>query len=125
LQNSAKSKEVKTATDLCQNSDKGLEPIDTKKELAKIAGVSHDMIHKVEKVIAQAPAEVQEKMLSGEMSVNQAYADVRRSERKAEIAENLKNVSAQEAKAAQGVYDVIVLDPPWRMQKMGRINEIA
>jgi hypothetical protein len=51
--------------------------------------------------------------------VNQAYADVRRMERKAEIAENLKSIESQKAKTLQGVYDVIVLDPPWRMQKMG------
>ena len=31
----------------CQKSDK-VKPIDTKKELAKIAGVSHDTIHRVE-----------------------------------------------------------------------------
>ena len=35
---------------LCQNSDKASEKIDTKKELAKIAGVSHDTIARVEKL---------------------------------------------------------------------------
>ena len=29
----------------CQNSDNPIIPIDTKKEIAKIAGVSHDTIH--------------------------------------------------------------------------------
>ena len=36
-----------TRTDICQKSDKS---IDTKKELAKVAGVSHDTIHKVETI---------------------------------------------------------------------------
>ena len=36
-----------TRTDICQKSDKS---IDTKKELAKTAGVSHDTIHKVETI---------------------------------------------------------------------------
>lgn len=31
---------------VCQISDKAIEPVDTKKELAKIAGVSHDTIEK-------------------------------------------------------------------------------
>ena len=35
----------------CQNSDKALSPIDTKKELAKQAGVSHDTIAKTENII--------------------------------------------------------------------------
>lgn len=33
----------------CQKSDK-VTPIDTKKELAAIAGLSHDTIHKLEKI---------------------------------------------------------------------------
>ena len=43
----------KIKNERCQNSDKAMEeikPIDTKKELAKTAGVSHDTIHKVEKI---------------------------------------------------------------------------
>jgi len=39
-----------TRTDICQKSDKS---IDTKKELAKAAGVSHDTIHKVETIEAK------------------------------------------------------------------------
>ena len=35
---------------LCQNSDKAKDKIDTKKELAKIAGVSHDTIVRVKKI---------------------------------------------------------------------------
>src|SRR5674536_258589 len=35
-----------------------IKPIDTKKELAKIAGVSHDTISKVKKIIEKAPEEV-------------------------------------------------------------------
>ena len=32
----------------------------------------------------------------------------------------LEDVSAVEAKVASGVYDVIVLDPPWPMEKIER-----
>ena len=45
----------------CQNSD-NLEVVDTKKELAKIAGVSHDTIARVEKIVQKAPEEVKEKL---------------------------------------------------------------
>ena len=38
--------------DICQKSDKS---IDTKKELAAAAGVSHDTIAKVERIEKQAP----------------------------------------------------------------------
>ena len=45
---------------ICQKSDKCPFPIDTKKEVAKIAGVSHDTVAKVKKVIAKAPEEVKD-----------------------------------------------------------------
>jgi len=37
-----------------------------------------------------------------------------------EIVANLENISVREVKATQGVYDVIVLDPPWPMEKIER-----
>lgn len=33
---------------------------------------------------------------------------------------DLENINTQEAKAIQGVYDVIVIDPPWAMEKIER-----
>jgi ParB-like chromosome segregation protein Spo0J len=42
-------------------------------QLAKIAGVSHDTIHKVEVIQQKAPEEIREKVKSGELSINQGY----------------------------------------------------
>lgn len=56
----------------CPKSDK-VKPIDTKKELARIAGVSHDTIHKVEVIEKNAPAEIKEKARRGEISTNEAF----------------------------------------------------
>ena len=53
---------------------KGLsKTIDTQKELAKIAGVSHDTIAKVAKINAEAPKPIVEASRRGEISVNAAY----------------------------------------------------
>lgn len=54
----------------CQKSDK---QIDTKKELAKIAGVSHDTIHKIKKIEAEATPHIKELLYSGTITTNQAY----------------------------------------------------
>lgn len=40
--------------------------------------------------------------------------------KKQEKIARLEDISAQEVKAAEGVYDVIVLDPPWPMEKIER-----
>jgi len=57
---------------LCQNSDKA--SIDTKKEIAKIAGVSHDTIFKVKKINANAIDEIKQELgkQDGKISINAA-----------------------------------------------------
>ena len=64
---------------LCQKSDKGV--IHTTKELALAAGVSHDTVHRVEKILEKAPKEVITKLSTGDISINQAYQTVRREEK--------------------------------------------
>ncbi|MCL2370634.1 MAG: hypothetical protein FWC80_05355 [Firmicutes bacterium] len=55
-----------TRTDICPNLDKCSQddfvPIDTKKELAKISGLSHGTLAKIEKVDNEAPAIIREAM---------------------------------------------------------------
>lgn len=45
----------------------------TRDELAKVAGVSHDTIHKVEKIEAEASESTKQAVREGKMSINQAY----------------------------------------------------
>lgn len=62
-----------------QKSDKA---VSTNKELAKVAGVSHDTIHKVETIEAKASEPVKQQVRSGEKSINQAYLEIKDKERK-------------------------------------------
>lgn len=66
-------KKSKNAKSGCQKSDKAISPIDTKKELAKIAGVSHDTIHKVEIIEEQAPEHIKRQVKAGDLTINNAY----------------------------------------------------
>lgn len=63
-----------TRTDICQKSDKS---IDTKKELAAIAGVSHDTIARVETIEKKADETTKQQVRSGEKSINQAYNEIK------------------------------------------------
>ena len=47
-------------------------------------------------------------------------ADVIREEKRAEVVAKLESVDAKKAKALAGHYDVIVIDPPWPMEKIER-----
>ena len=62
-------------------------PIETRKELAKVANVSHDTIAKVKVIEAKATQEVKAQLSTGEVSINQAYKEIKKEEKQIQIAE--------------------------------------
>ena len=111
----------------CQISDK----VDTKKELAKLANVSHDTIAKVKVIQATATPEVKAKLSTGEVSINQVYQDIKKEEKQqiktderdrlAEIGKNKKieidfrlgDFEEVFADLPDGSIDCIITDPPY------------
>jgi N6-adenosine-specific RNA methylase IME4/DNA-binding XRE family transcriptional regulator len=87
--------------------------IDTKKEIAKVAGVSHDTIAKVEKIQKQATPEIKKAVKSGEMSINQAYNAIKNEERKEAIQKQIEDIEHEVMVKPDGLFDVIAIDPPW------------
>ena len=68
----AKEQQMRTAENrVLQKSSK--QAINTRKEVAKIAGVSEDTVRKVEKIEAEATPQTKERLKKGELSINQAY----------------------------------------------------
>lgn len=65
-----------------QKSDKA---VNTNKELAKVAGVSHDTIHKVDVIEKKAPEEIKQQLSRGEVSINKAYNQVREPKQKEDV----------------------------------------
>ncbi len=108
---------------------RNLTNVDTKKELAAIAGVSHDTIAKVERIEADATDEVRAQVKSGELSINQAYQSVKRDERAAQKASVLDAIKAsaqpdEHFVCGDSVYemeralddesiDCVITDPPY------------
>lgn len=74
----------KAREQLASHTDQGYQKSDkavhTNKELAHVAGVSHDTIHKVETIERKAPEEVKKKLKSGDISINQAYSAIKSAE---------------------------------------------
>lgn len=50
--------------------------IDTRNEMAKLAGVSHDTYDKGRKILQSGNEEVKQKVLSGDMSINAGYNEI-------------------------------------------------
>ena len=78
--NKAKEKQKEAGGAVRQKSDKAV--IDTKRELSKVASVSHDTIAKVKKIQEKATPEVKAKLSTGEVSINAAYQDIKKEEKK-------------------------------------------
>lgn len=76
----AKEKQKEAGGAVRQKSDKAV--IDTKKELSKVAAVSHDTIAKVKKIQEKAPEEIKAKLATGEVSINAAYKEIKKEEKK-------------------------------------------
>lgn len=92
--------------------------------IAKAAGVSHDTIAKVEKIIQNVPEETKADLRAGNMSINQAYQHIRRIEKEArreearqENAEKVQTIS--NPLEAQGLFQTIVIDPAWDYSEEG------
>jgi N6-adenosine-specific RNA methylase IME4 len=94
-----------------------VEPIETRKELAKVAQVSHDTIAKVKKIQEKAPNEIKAKLQTGEVSINQAYKEIKKEEKKAErielIEKQIEDIEQGKLPELKGLFDVISVDPPW------------
>jgi DNA modification methylase len=107
---------------------RNLTNVDTKKELAKVASVSHDTIAKVKKIQEKAPEEVKAKLRTGEVSINAAYKEIKKEEKKAEykekvlqervetkVSDNIKNGDSLKILETleDGCIDVVLTDPPY------------
>ena len=126
----AKEKQVETLRQnmtVSQKSDERKE-VNTKKELAKIAGVSHDTIAKVEKIERQATPEVKAQVKNGTLSINQAYQTVRREEKKRVVERKIEeHASVQTGTTDIFVtdkkYNIIYADPAWKYWESGNKNQ--
>jgi len=120
-------------TDLSQKSVKGLPPLDTQKEVAKAANVSHDTVAKVKKIDAaekagKVDAETVAKLRTGEVSINRVVRDLKEQEASAKRQEQ-KAAAVAKRQSVDGLYlgdfrkigdkipdasvDLIFTDPPY------------
>ena len=116
FQEKAKANQSKYNNPLPQNSEEAVKPIETGKEIAKIAGLSHDTIARIKAIESSGYEGLKEAARKQEISVNEAYQtlkraqnEVRREERReeriAKVVDPLNTV---------GRFPLIYADPPWQ-----------
>ena len=102
------------------------ETINTRDELAAYAGVSHDTISKVERIEKDAPEDLREQVMNGNISINEAYKRIKANDKKAQIDAALSEIAEQIAESPNqpvliagnsiGVVhecDLLLTDPPY------------
>ena len=101
--------------------------VNTNKELAKIAGVGRDTISKVQKIEEKATDKVKEQIKSGDISINQAYQQVRRLEKIEKIEEKIISTETQSISIdidnPAKKYNIIYADPAWQYFESGNKNQ--
>ena len=86
---------------------------------ANTAGMSHDSYAKCKFIDKHATEEDKQKLHKGEASTNQVYNRIKTEQIRTETITKLESIETKEAKAAEGTYDVVVLDPPWEIAQSG------
>ena len=107
-----------------------IEKVNTTKEVAKVANVSHDTIAKVKKIQEKATPEVKEKLSIGEISINQAFKEIKKEEKQEEKQKNIEifkeksknfndndiiihNKDFRDLEIDKNSVDLILTDPPY------------
>jgi DNA modification methylase len=103
----------------------------TIKEVAKVANVSHDTIAKVKIIQEKAPEEIKAKLITGDVSINQVYQEIKKEEKKEQKENERKQLAELGAKKEieidfrlgdfedvfndipNGSIDCIITDPPY------------
>jgi len=84
-------------------------PIDTRKVIADLAGVSHDTVSKVEKILNAGNHEILEKLQRGDVSINKAYQNTLSQEKNG-------HAISPPSTLITGTFSVIYADPPWESE---------
>lgn len=102
----------------CPILDNPIEAIDTKKELAELAKVSHGTMGKIQKIAEKATEDQKHELREGKASINEVYKQIRTTERREERMQNILELSTQETEDLDslGKFPIILADPPWEYE---------
>lgn len=98
--------------------------------VAKSAGISEDTLAKVEKIEHKATPEQKAALRRGEKSINNVFQEIKRQEKataqESKREENYEKVEKLESPLdAQGLFQTVVIDPPWDWGDEGDVNQFG
>jgi len=84
----------------------------TQRALAEELGWSAGKVAQAD--IVWRKEDLKEKVKSGEKTIHEAYSDIKKEQRMEKIAKQREELQKEVLEKPTGLYDVIVIDPPWR-----------
>ena len=84
-------------------------------QAAQMVGTNRQYVNDAKRLRDEAP-ELLEHVRSGELTIPQAKTEMKR----AEVKQRLEEIVVREVETPTGLFDVIVIDPPWAMEKIER-----
>jgi len=99
-------------------------PLRTLQVIADMAGVSHDTVSKVEKILEVGIPEVLDKLTRGDVTINKAYEETKQKAQKPKDEDVTKKLHGHGQDI--GTYSVIYADPKWEVsgESLGAGNDI-
>jgi len=89
----------------------------TQKEIAIILDWSTGKVAMADIVFKKATPELEEKVLNNEITINQAYQEIKKEEKKIErielIEQQIEDIEQGLLPELEGLFDVVSVDPPW------------
>lgn len=120
---------------------KSADPVETRAELAKVAGVSHDTIAKAKFLDQHADKRTKEQLRKGEVSIHAAYKAARKDKQRDEkaraksavpaglpaVTDRYKVIPAEFQRADMGIAstDWIITDPPYAKQFLSLYADLS
>jgi len=103
-----------------QQSEPPKQKHNTREIIAKDLGWSTGKVAQADIVLKKAPETIKQKLRTGDMSIHQAYKEVKRAEVKEQVKKKFEELKEKELQPITDDYDVVVIDPPWQMEKIER-----
>ncbi len=92
----------------------------TREKIAESLGWSTGKVAMADRVFKSEKPEIKAAVLSGEKSINEAYKEIRATEKKEErielITQQIEDIESGKLPELQGLYSVVSIDPPWNYE---------
>ena len=88
---------------------------ETARKIAEVAGVGHNTISQVKRIIKDAPPDLIQEVRFGEKSIKEAYKEIRAAEKAEQKQIAIDQINS--LTTPTGKYHVLVVDPPWQYEK--------